>query len=201
MTTNEGDNMAPKNKFTKQQIIDCAFHIAKSEGLNSITIRKVAEKLGSSIAPIYVNFDNVDDLKKEVIKKLVTVSKELLAEQNSGSPFLDLGMASLLAAKMYPAVFTEFILNPNSHVEEYEQEMEQTVLVAIQEDQELQEFSQEEAMTIFLKMKIFQTGLSIMASNDLLPKELSEAQIIKLLESTGEDFITAARLRKESNKD
>ncbi|WP_062051157.1 TetR/AcrR family transcriptional regulator [Bacillus sp. JCM 19034] len=193
--------MAPKNKFTKEQIIDCAFHIAKSEGLNSITIRKVAEKLGSSIAPIYVNFDHVEELKKEVIRKLVTVSHELLAEQNSGSPFLDLGMASLVAAEKYPALFTDFIVHSNSYLEEYEGEMEQEVLARIKDDQDLQGLNQEEAMTIFLKMKIFQTGLSIMVSNDLLPKGLSEEQVIGLLESTGDDFITAARFRKENKNE
>lgn len=48
--------MAPKKKFTKDQIIDAAFEIARTEGIEFITIRKVAEKLGGSIAPIYVNF-------------------------------------------------------------------------------------------------------------------------------------------------
>ncbi len=61
--------MAPKSKFKKDQIIDAAFEIARTEGIDRITIRKVAEKLGSSIAPIYVNFKEVDELIQEVIKK------------------------------------------------------------------------------------------------------------------------------------
>ncbi|MBU9711348.1 TetR/AcrR family transcriptional regulator [Evansella tamaricis] len=193
--------MAPKNKFTKEQIIDCAFDIAKVNGINSITIRKVAENLGSSIAPIYVNFNNVEELKREVIRKLIKVSNDILGKQDSGNPFLDLGVASILAAKKYRALFTDFILNPNTYLEEYDRGMEQTILAKIQSDQSLQGFSEEEVMTIFLKMKIFQTGLSIMVGNNLLPKELGEEQIINLLEGTGHDIITAARLRKENNND
>ncbi|MFK4997460.1 TetR/AcrR family transcriptional regulator [Bacillus sp. N9] len=62
--------MPPKKKFSKEQIIDAAFEIAKEEGVSNITIRKVANQLGSSIAPIYVNFKDVDELIYEVIKKL-----------------------------------------------------------------------------------------------------------------------------------
>lgn len=61
--------MAPKKKYSKQQIIDAAFEIAKEEGMSSITIRKVAEHLGSSIAPIYVNFNTIDDLTEAVMQK------------------------------------------------------------------------------------------------------------------------------------
>lgn len=61
--------MAPKQKFTKQEIIIAAFDLAKDKGLDSITIRNVAQKLGSSIAPIYVNFNNIDELIQEVVKK------------------------------------------------------------------------------------------------------------------------------------
>ena len=58
--TKEEANMAPKKKYSKEKIIDSAFEVARIEGIDSITIRKVAEKMGSSIAPIYVNFNEQD---------------------------------------------------------------------------------------------------------------------------------------------
>lgn len=33
--------------FTKEQIIDAAFEIARTEGVDAVTIRKVSEKLGA----------------------------------------------------------------------------------------------------------------------------------------------------------
>lgn len=41
--------MPPKKKFSEEQIIDAAFEIAKTEGMDSITIRKVAFQMGLSI--------------------------------------------------------------------------------------------------------------------------------------------------------
>lgn len=61
--------MPPKNKFSKEQISEAAFAIAESEGIDRITIRKVADRLGSSIAPIYVNFTDVEALSKPLLTK------------------------------------------------------------------------------------------------------------------------------------
>ena len=66
--------MPPKPKFSKQEIVNAAFDIAKNEGLDAITIRKVAHKLGSSIAPIYVNFDNVEQLVQAVVTKTFDIA-------------------------------------------------------------------------------------------------------------------------------
>ena len=37
--------MPPKKKFSKEQIVDKAFEIAKTEGIDSITARRIAEEL------------------------------------------------------------------------------------------------------------------------------------------------------------
>lgn len=43
--------MGPKIKFTKEQINDAAFEIAQTEGIDSITMRKIAKKMGSYVLP------------------------------------------------------------------------------------------------------------------------------------------------------
>ncbi|MEN6327461.1 MAG: TetR/AcrR family transcriptional regulator, partial [Syntrophomonas sp.] len=85
--------MGPKIKFTKEQIIDAAFEIAKTEGIVGITMRKIAEQMGSSVAPIYVNFENVEELNEALIERIISVSQQLLSEESSGNPFHDIGRA------------------------------------------------------------------------------------------------------------
>lgn len=41
--------MPPRTKFSKEAIIDAAFEIAKTEGIDSISVRKVADQLLSLI--------------------------------------------------------------------------------------------------------------------------------------------------------
>lgn len=87
--------MGPKIKFTKEQIVEAAFEIARTEGIDSITMRKIAEKMGSSVAPIYVNFKNVDELNEALIERIMSISRQLLAEENTGNPFSDMGNAGI----------------------------------------------------------------------------------------------------------
>ncbi|MDE5414373.1 TetR/AcrR family transcriptional regulator [Alkalihalobacterium chitinilyticum] len=189
--------MPPKKKFSQSQIIDAAFEIAKNEGHSHISIRKVADRLGSSIAPIYVNFTDVEDLKRAVMRKVMELSEQKIKEQNSGNTFKDLGIASLRFAEEYPVLVRDLALNPNEYIQEYDQEMDFVSLM--KQDPELAGFTDEELMMIFLKMRAFQLGLTMMVANRLLPKELTMDQMIELSGSAAEDIISATRLRKEKD--
>ncbi|WP_152655503.1 TetR/AcrR family transcriptional regulator [Oceanobacillus sp. CFH 90083] len=189
--------MAPKNKFSKEQIIDAAFHIAKTEGMDSITIRKVADQLGSSIAPIYVNFNDVQELKQAVVKKVVEVSHRLLDENNTGNPFSDIGVASLQFAKTYPVLVRDFIMKQNDYLLDYDQDMGDSLIAHMKKDPELKDFTEEELQTILFKMRAFQTGLTVMVANGLLPEKLDMEKMKEMLDSAAEDVVTATLLRKK----
>jgi AcrR family transcriptional regulator len=191
--------MAPKTKFSKEQIIDAAFEIARIDGIDSITIRKVAEKMGSSIAPIYVNFENVNQLIQEVVKKTFDISKQMLLDQNTGNPFHDIGVARLRFAKEYSVLFRDLVMKQNDYMKDYDQEMGNDLVQQMKNDSDLQGFSEEELMTILFKMRVFQTGLTVMVANGLLPEEFDEEKMIMTLESTASDVIAAARLRQKKH--
>ncbi len=189
--------MAPKNKFSKEQIVDAAFHIAKTDGMDSITIRKVADQLGSSIAPIYVNFNDVQELKQAVVKKVVNVSHHLLNENNTGNPFSDIGVASLQFAKMYPVLFRDFVMKQNDYLLDYDQEMENSLVTHMKKDSELEGFTDEELQTILFKMRAFQMGISVMVANGLFPEKVGIEKMKEMLDSVAEDIVTATHLRKK----
>ncbi|CAH0120152.1 hypothetical protein PAE9249_02665 [Paenibacillus sp. CECT 9249] len=192
--------MPPKKKFAREQIVDAAFEIAKTEGIGSITIRKIAEKLGSSIAPIYVNFEDVDELVREVIHKIADMSRDMLMRHATGDPFRDIGLASLRFAKEYPALFRDLVMKPNPHMQDYDNEMG-ILIEQMKRDPQLDGFTGEELRTILLKMRIFQLGLSVMAANGLLPEHTDEAWEIGMLDSAAADVLTAARLRKKGARE
>lgn len=190
--------MAPKKKFTKDQIIDAAFEIARTEGIDFITIRKVAEKLGGSIAPIYVNFKEVGELLEGVYQKTFEVSRQMLLEQNSGHPFQDIGVASIRFAREYPILFRDIVMKKNDQAKHNEEEMKSFIHV-MRMDPDLNGLSDDELKTILLKMKMFQVGISVMAANELLPEEYTEQEMIRLMNSAAEDVISTARRRKEQS--
>jgi AcrR family transcriptional regulator len=188
--------MPPKNKFSKEQIIEAAFDIARLEGIDSITIRGVAEKLGSSIAPIYVNFNDVDELKQAVVSKVYSIGRDMALNQDTGNPFRDIGAASLQFATEYSVIFKELLLKGNSYLKNYDDEMGAVLIDHMKKDPDLAGFSEEQLKTILLKMRIFQLGLSVMVANGMLPETAVEDKAMELLESVSEDVVFSTAHRK-----
>lgn len=193
--------MPPKKKFTEEQIIDAAFQIATTEGMDSITIRKVAEQLGSSIAPIYVNFTDVEELKRAVVQKVKQLSQQLIEAENTGSPFGDIGAASLRFAKEYPVLVRDLVLKPNDYLQNYDQDMGGILVDHMRQDADLAGFTEEELKTILFKMRAFQMGLTLMAANGLLPEEFDLQAMNEISNSAAQDVVMAARLRKQNGLD
>ncbi|MDD3024258.1 MAG: TetR/AcrR family transcriptional regulator [Syntrophomonadaceae bacterium] len=189
--------MGPKNKFTKEQIIDAAFDIAKTEGIDSITMRKIAEKMGSSVAPIYVNFKNINELIEAVIERIVSVSQQLLIEESKGNNFLDIGRASLRFAMEYSVLFRDLVLKNNNYMQDYDEKMGPELIKEMQKDPELKGFTVDELKTILLKMRVFQLGLSVAAANGLFSKDYAMQDLMDILSSTASDVIISARLSKK----
>ncbi|SEK76337.1 DNA-binding transcriptional regulator, AcrR family [Paenibacillus sp. cl141a] len=187
--------MAPKTKFTKQDIVLAAFDIAKTDGIESITIRKVAERLGSSIAPIYVNFNDVQELLQQVVERAFHVARGMIMEQQSGQPFRDIGMASLRFAKEYPVLYPDLMMKDNPHMKNTPEQLGE-VIGLMRQDPELGGFSDQELQSILLNMQVFQTGLCVMVANDLFTKNVDDEQMMNMMDEAAEAFIRAARARK-----
>ncbi|MGI6084961.1 MAG: TetR/AcrR family transcriptional regulator [Acetivibrionales bacterium] len=188
--------MGPKIKFTREQIIDAAFDIAKTEGIDGITMRKIAEKMNSSVAPIYVNFKNIDELNEALIERIISISRELLMKENTGSPFRDMGHASLRFAVEYSVIFRDLVIKNSKYMQGYYEKMMPNLIDEMQKDPELKGFTVEELKTILLKMRIFQSGLSMMAANGLLPKKYKMQDMMDILSGAADDVIMSAKLRK-----
>lgn len=88
--------MSPKTKFDRKAIVEATFTIAREEGFASITTRSVAKRLGCSVAPIYINFETIEDLIKAVIERVFATSDEMLKKQKGPSLFENIGKASLV---------------------------------------------------------------------------------------------------------
>jgi AcrR family transcriptional regulator len=188
--------MGHKVKFTREEIIDAAFEIAQQEGIESITIRKIAHKIGRSVAPIYVNFKNIDELNEVLIERIIGICRQFLVEENTGNPFHDIGNASLRFAMEYSVIFRDLVLKSGKYMRGYDEKMMPAIIEEMQKDPELKDFTLDELKTILLKMRIFQLGLSMMAANGLLPKEYNKQDMKDILSSTADDVIMSAKLKR-----
>lgn len=159
-------------------------------------MRKIAEKMGSSVAPIYVNFRDVNELTEALIQRIISVSQQLLMEESTGSPFLDMGMASLRFAREYSALFRDLVMKNNDYMKSYDERMTPVLIEEMKKDPELRGLTEDELKLVLLKMRVFQMGLSVMAANDLLPKGYEKQDLIDILSSVANGVILSARISK-----
>jgi AcrR family transcriptional regulator len=190
--------MPPKTKFDKEAIIDAALAVSKEKGFSGITARNVAAKLQSSVAPIYVNFATIDDLVDAVVQRVFAISEELLTKQKGQSMFEKMGKASLAFAREYPVLFRELSIQPNPYMASYET-IENTMLDAMAEDETMRDWTLEERRRIFLKMRVFQIGISAMVANGHVPSWLDNQELDQLLMEVGNDVLLAHQIKRKEN--
>lgn len=56
--------MPPRQKITKEILLDHAFQIAESEGISAVTSRSVAKSAGCSIQPVFSQFPTMEKLRQ-----------------------------------------------------------------------------------------------------------------------------------------
>jgi AcrR family transcriptional regulator len=192
--------MAPKTQFTREQIIEAAFRIAGRDGMDGITVRKIASELGSSVAPVYVNFNDLEELRDAVVEKIVRISREILEETTTGRPFRDIGLASIRFARRYPVIARDLTLRPNRYLAAYRSRMDAPLAQRMEDDSELAELSADQRRELLFRMQVFQTGLTVMTATGQLPKDITEDELIGIMERAAEDFIAAeTRRTREEN--
>lgn len=58
--------MPPKAKYTRDEIIAIAYELVREQGVEALTAREVAKRLGTSPSPIFALFRDMEELKAAV---------------------------------------------------------------------------------------------------------------------------------------
>ena len=56
--------------YTKEMIVDAGLNVIFEQDFKHLTARAIANELGCSPQPIYLQFENMDDLKDAIVAKL-----------------------------------------------------------------------------------------------------------------------------------
>lgn len=103
--------MPPKPKFTREQIVQAAYALARSEGIDAVMAREVGKRLGSTASPIFTVFSGMSELKQEVYLLAKRRCIEYLSEAFDYRPaFKAFGMRWIHFAIREPHLYALLIL-------------------------------------------------------------------------------------------
>ena len=113
--------MPPKPQFTRQQIIDAAFDIARIDGLQGLSARELADRLGCSTSPIYTYFQNMQELDDIICELSTKLMLEYQTRKWTDSPLLDMCVGYVMFAKQEGRAFRDMFMEKqrlSSHSQE-----------------------------------------------------------------------------------
>lgn len=113
--------MPPKVKFTKEEIIAAAVDVTREKGIDAVTTRDIATKLGVSTRPIFTYFQSMDEVRTAIRHRAwhiydVRVRQGLLQK----TPFLGFGLQYLQFAKEEPQLYRLLFLSSSQEGNEME---------------------------------------------------------------------------------
>ncbi len=155
--------MPPKFKFTREEIIKAAVDIVRVGGGDTLTARSLAAKLGSSSKPVFVQFENMEEVRKEVISQAHSIySSYIEHDMQAGQypPYKASGMAYIRFAKEEKELFKLLFMRDRSNesIEENREEL-QPLLDLIQKNLSI---SMEEAYIFHLELWLYVHGIATM---------------------------------------
>lgn len=168
----------PKQKITKEMIIETAFEIVRKEGLENLLVKNIAAKLNCSVQPIYSYCANMEGVKLELITRTAKFIREYVtARIDKKDYFRSTGRSYLKFAKDEPNLFQLYFLRQQPDVytldDLYRKESSQQVGIFIAESLGI---SIEQAKALHLHMIIYVMGISAMAASTNIDVEGEDIQ-------------------------
>ena len=186
--------MPPKIKFTKEEIVRAAVDVVREQGMQAMTARCVAARLGSSPKVIFGYFSGMDALRQAVMQAASAmygayIRREIAQKQYP--PFKASGMAYIRFAREEKALFRLLFMRDRTG-EAYTPSEEYPMLLDL--IMQANGCSREQAAMLHMEMWACVHGLAVMVATDYQP--LDEALISRMLTDVYQG--ACARIKEES---
>lgn len=174
--------MARKKEIDKQRILDAAYKLAVRGGIESLTARNIAKAVKCSTQPIYLEFENMQDLRNQVLAKISDELKSNTLRQNfTGEPLIDLDLSYLYFAKEHIDLFRAMFVDGKFGNQMIVDTLMGLGLEKFKQQFDAEQFSEERLNHIVISNWIAATGLATLLINKMA--NFTQAQMISVLKA------------------
>ena len=175
--------MPPKTRITKEMILDAAFSLTREAGIEAVSARTVAQRLGCSTQPIMYSFETIEALRNAVYQKAEEYQTNfILAPNDSEMPMLSIGMGYVRFAAEEPQLFRLLFQSNHFSQQTLDDVLEDaSVQSLIDALMQLYGLSRAEAKDAFAARFLMVHGMASMLANNAMVYD--EATVRRLLEA------------------
>ena len=169
--------MPAVKRITKEAVINAAVDVMREGGFTAVNARSVAKKLGCSTQPIYLSFNNMEELKAELTKRAVEMHEKrvrefLRAHEGCDSRYSSYGMGFVQFAAQEKQLFRWLYLEGGQQGTFQDDVLHTEVIGTIVEELG---YDEETAEKFHQDMTYYSYGLAILANTGHL--YLTEAEL------------------------
>lgn len=174
--------MARKKEIDKQRILDAAYKLAVRGGIESLTARNIAKAVKCSTQPIYLEFENMQDLCNQVLAKISDELKSNTLQQNfTGESLIDLDLSYLYFAKEHIDLFRAMFVDGKFGNQMIVDTLMGLGVEKFKQQFDAEQFSEERLNHIVISNWMAATGLATLLINKMA--NFSQAQMISVLKA------------------
>jgi len=188
--------MPPKIKYDKDEVIKAAVSVVEKNGLNALTARSVAVKLGSSTAPVYHYFATMDELALGVIRETQRALLEYTSRPYTDRVFLNRGIGVGMFALEHRQLYKALMLEGHGYGDVVHEFLD-ILKTEMSKDSRFASLSDSERHALLKKMWTFTHGLASLICVGLI-KDCDQDYITETLLDVGADVV-GATLAKQKN--
>lgn len=108
--------MVRKKVYKREFILNAAFEVVSKEGFQAFTARNIAKHMGISTQPIYLEFENMVDLKCQLLTAIhTTLEQQYFSKRITDDVIIDLGLNYIEFALQEPQLYYALFVAENQH--------------------------------------------------------------------------------------
>lgn len=186
--------MPPKQKITKDMLLEHAFKIAEKQGIMAVTSRSVAKSVGCSIQPVFSQFPTMEELREATFDYACNLFvKDVLTFEQQPDFLPQVTMWVLDLARNRPNLFRLLYLSDGFKGNNFLE-----VMMSFESNQkmilkmmELYGLNENACKNILLRSCLFLIGISTMICVNGM--DFSNAQVAEMMKQTVSDMVNGAK--------
>ena len=108
--------MAPRNKFSRDEMIEREVQVVRKQGIGALTAKSLANELGVSTQPVFTCFHTIEEVRREVVNAAKILYDDYVKEGLCNDiPFLGFGMHYIRFAKEEPELYRLLFLSKDQN--------------------------------------------------------------------------------------
>ena len=185
--------MARKKEISKDKILDTAYNMAIKDGIEGLTARSIAKAGHFSTQPLYLEFDNMEDLRAQVLKRISDdLRAHIFQQKYTGEPLIDLDLSYIDFAKKHINLFRAMFVDGKFGSKIIADTLMDLGVEKFNEQYPDTDYDQDKIHNIVVANWISTTGIAALVVNEIA--SFSQNQIINVLNAQIHDAMLNNRL-------